>query len=254
MLPKAKRLRGAQLQLAMDASETSGEPLPKGEQPSALAHLLLSLWSHGHLSASLIQQLAHMALLDGASHPELVSMAGCGNWGELAGNAQRDVMATFCADIQITPPVSIQVEVMDPKTSLHSVEDASLFLPHMLFSDLAHHHPEQFQTMFGLDKLKDFWLEVEKSEDDRLLGHPICLDKRQGLVKRQCSRKSLQSHFSSMQMGSNFKQGTAYCAGIGAVFSTSCTACPATFCCVLFQKAALWMAHGAHSWLGSNGL
>ena len=189
MLPKAKRLRGAQLQLAMDASETSGEPLPKGEQPSALAHLLLSLWSHGHLSASLIQQVAHMALLDGASHPELVSMGGCGNWGELAGNAHRDVMATFCADIQITPPVSIQVEVMDPKTSLHSVEDASLFLPHMLFSDLAHHHPEQFQTMFGLDKLKDFWLEVEKSEDDRLLGHPICLDKRQGLVKRSVQQK-----------------------------------------------------------------
>ena len=127
MLLKAKRLRGAQLQLAMDAPETSGEPLPKGEQPSALAHLLLSLWSHGHLSASLIQQLAHMALLDGASHPELVSMAGCGNWGDLAGNAHRDVMATFCADIKITPPVSIQVEVMDPKTSLPSVEDASLF-------------------------------------------------------------------------------------------------------------------------------
>ena len=68
---------------------------------------------------------------------------------------------------------------MDPKTSLHSVEDASLFLPHMLFSDLAHHHLEQFHIMFGLDKLNEFWLEVEKSEDDRLLGHPICLDKRQ---------------------------------------------------------------------------
>ena len=83
----------------------------------------------------------------------------------------------------------IQVEVMDPKTSLHSVEDASLFLPHMLFSDLAHHHPEQFHTMFGLDKLNDFWLEVEKSKDDRLLGHPICLDKRQGLVKRSVQQK-----------------------------------------------------------------
>lgn len=75
MFPKAKRLRGSQLQIAMDAFTTSRQPLPKGEQPSALAHLLLSLWSHGHLSASLIQQLAHMAILDGASHPELVSMA-----------------------------------------------------------------------------------------------------------------------------------------------------------------------------------
>ena len=61
-----------------------------------------------------------MAILDGASHPELVSMAGC-------ANAHKDVMSAFCADIQITPPVSIQVEVMDPKTILESVEEASLF-------------------------------------------------------------------------------------------------------------------------------
>ena len=189
MFPKAKRLRGSQLQVAMNASASSGDPLVKGEQSSALANLLLTLWSHGQLSASLIQQLAHMAILDGASHPELVSMASCGNWGELPGNAHRDVMAAFCADINITPPVSIQVEVMDPKTSLQLVEDASLFLPHMLFSDLAHHHPEQFHSMFALDKLNDFWLQVEKSKDDRLLGHPICLDKRQGLVKRSVQQK-----------------------------------------------------------------
>ena len=68
-----------------------------------------------------------MAILDGASHPELVSMAGCANWGEQAGNAHKNVMAAFCADIQISPPVSIQVEVMDAKTSLESVEEATLF-------------------------------------------------------------------------------------------------------------------------------
>ena len=45
----------------MDASASSGDPLVKGEQSSALANLLLTLWSHGQLSASLIQQLAHMA-------------------------------------------------------------------------------------------------------------------------------------------------------------------------------------------------
>ena len=45
------------------------------------------------------------------------------------------------------------------------------------------------------------------------------LTKGKALSKGQCSRKALQSHFSSMQM--DFKQGTAYYAGIG--FSTSCT-------------------------------
>lgn len=52
------------------------------------------------------------------------------------------------------------------------------------------------------------------------------LTKGKALSKGQCSRKSLQPHFSSMQMEWNFNQETAYYVGIGAVFSTSCTACP----------------------------
>ena len=39
------------------------------------------------------------------------------------------------------------------------------------------------------EDLSDLALEVEKSKDDRLLGHPICLDKRQGLVKRSVQQK-----------------------------------------------------------------
>ena len=89
--------------------------MPKGDQPSALAHfapITLVVWTPECIA---LQQLAHMAILVGASHPELVSMAGCAKWGEQAGNAHTDVMAAFCANIQIAPPVSIQVEVMDPR-------------------------------------------------------------------------------------------------------------------------------------------
>ncbi len=133
---------------------------------------------------------------------------------------------------------------MDPKTSLQLVEDASLFLPHMLFSDLAHHHPEQFHSMFALDKLNDFWLQVEKSKDDRLLGHPICLDKRQGLVKRSVQQKESTIPLFLHADGVEFQtRDSLLC----------CIACPATSFCVLFQKVAVWRTHGAHSWLGSSG-
>ena len=194
MFPKAKRLRGAQLELAMDASETSGEPLPKGEQPSALAHLLLSLWSHGHLSASLIQQLAHMA---GASHPELVSMASCGNWGELAGN--RDVMATFCADIQITPPPS-RWKCWTPKLAFilwkmpasFYLTCSSLTLPTITLNNLKLCLAWASWMTFGWK-----WRKVRMAGSWAIQS---ALTKGKALSKGQCSRKSLQSHFSSMQM------------------------------------------------------
>ena len=97
-LPKAKRLRGHQLEL----EKRKGKPLTKGAQAekSGLVTKLLSLWAHGQLSATLCQQLAHLAVLDGAHHEELIQMASAGNWGEASGNCHRDFMATHCKNMQ----------------------------------------------------------------------------------------------------------------------------------------------------------
>lgn len=112
-------------------------PIP----PSVKRQASINDWKH-----NIVQEIAHMAILDGATHPELAQMAACGNWGETPGNAHNNVMANFCHDIKLSQPILIQVPVKDPKTSKDVVEDASLFLPHMLFSDLAMNYADQFQN------------------------------------------------------------------------------------------------------------
>ena len=62
---------------------------------SALATKLLSLWAHSILNASLVQEWAHVATLDGALHDELAALAKAGTVGEHKCNSHRDIMSTF---------------------------------------------------------------------------------------------------------------------------------------------------------------
>ena len=72
---QTKRLRGWQL----EREKTKSQALPYQKvKKSNLSMLLLSLWSHGHLSAKLSQEIAHMAVLDGAEGEELATMASAG--------------------------------------------------------------------------------------------------------------------------------------------------------------------------------
>ena len=177
---KAKRIRGHQLEIEQNKTKT----LAKGPDRSALVNKLLSLWSHGILSAKMCQELAHLAVLDGAKSQELSIMAGAGNWGQVPGNTHRDFLANFCRNNGLTKAFEVEVPVRDPKTSKLGTETAALFLPHMLFSDLALNYKEQFHKMFATEQLEQFWANVRAVKDQRLTGHPITLDKRSGAYKK----------------------------------------------------------------------
>ena len=181
--PKAKRLRGHDLELQKRKACT----LTKGQskRKSGLCEKLLSLWAHGQLSAKMCQELAHLAVLDGAQGQELAHMASCGNWGQVGGNCHRDFMANWCKGNPLSPPYEVEVPVRDPKTSKVGKDIATIFLPHLLFSNLHASYPLQFEKMFGkASDVAQFWKNVEAVKDERRPGHPICLDKRTGLVKR----------------------------------------------------------------------
>ena len=111
----AKRLRGAALDHAMLQGP---EPVTSKEvEHSALASKLLSLWSVGTLSATMVRELAHLALLDGASHTELATVANTGTCGSNVGNCHRDLLKAFCERIEIDEPHLIPVPAVDPKSS-----------------------------------------------------------------------------------------------------------------------------------------
>ena len=164
----SKRLRGWSLQketLAKGSLETKSTE-------SKLAGKLLCLWAHGTLSATLIQEIAHLAILDGAQHSELAALAKAGNYGDIKGNVHRDVVATFCKGIAFES-FHITVPCVDSKTSQLADTEAAIFLPHVLFSTLAKEYPEKFSAMFCIEDLEKFWEASLKTGDDRLKGHPV---------------------------------------------------------------------------------
>ena len=90
-----KRIRGAALEKALQTENPFHSSSSSESNQSSLATKLLSLWAHGTLSAVMIRELAHLAILDGASHSELVALAKAGRWGKWEGNVSRDLTQTF---------------------------------------------------------------------------------------------------------------------------------------------------------------
>ena len=130
-LSMTKRLHGWALEKETGKNQTSESS--KSAPQSALASKLLSLWAHGSLSATAIQEIAHLAILDGANHPELALMAKAGSFGENPGNIHREIVRSFCKDLQIAEPFVLQVSCIDPKSSAEDVVDAAMFLPPYVF-------------------------------------------------------------------------------------------------------------------------
>ena len=145
----------------------------KTVQQSALASKLLSLWAHGSLSAVAVQEIAHLALLDGASHPELVQLAQTGGFGENPGNIHRAIVRSFCKDVHIEEHFVLEVPCIDPKSSAEEVVEAATFLPHLMFANLGRYSFEQFASMCSTRELEQFWNNTQKTGDDRLHQHPM---------------------------------------------------------------------------------
>lgn len=183
-----KRLRGHALELAKQEAKT----LPKGSaSENVLSEGLLSLWSHGHLSAKLIQNIANKALLVGAEGEDLATIARSGNHGSKPGNCHRDICRAFIKDCHLGTGASVPTQCQDPKTSKPCEENAGVLLPHLLFSELFEGYPSQFDSLFGTQDLAEFWTRVEATKDDRLQAHPICLDKRQKKTQKSVQNRSL---------------------------------------------------------------
>ena len=181
---KPKRLRGWQMEKESGRKKVALEKALAGlEKPAesqcGLANLLLHLWSSGTLSATMIRQVAHLAMEAGASHTDLQQLASCGNWGKQPGNIHRQVMNKFCPQVMLPEPFHVKVECIDPKTSLEKEDWAAVFLPHLQFAHLGEHYPEFFEKAFCCAKgsLERFRTGVQKVKDDRLVGHPMCLEK-----------------------------------------------------------------------------
>ena len=165
-----KRLRGFQLDL-----ETGKALAPEAKKAKAgdsqLATRLLTLWTEGRLSATCVQELAHLAMLE-KSIPELAILAKCGNYGQVPGNISRDISTNFLKEQGICPPYKIRVKCLGRNNAIIE-DDMLLFLPHLMFAHLANNYAESFPSLFPSEGLETFWEQTLATRDDRLVEHPL---------------------------------------------------------------------------------
>ena len=139
---------------------------------SPLANKLLTLWAHGTLSVVMIREIAHLAMLDGAQHPDLYGIAKTGNFGQQHGNVHRDLMHEFARNICIEKH-QCATNFIDPKSSSKEEVQAHMYLPHVLFSNLAKGYPTKFNELFIGNALEQFWEYALEKEDARIEKHPL---------------------------------------------------------------------------------
>ena len=171
-----KRLKGWKLDQSRKHPCEKDEKLEPNKS-SPLCTRLLELWSLGKISAVQAAEIAHLAILEGSSSAETMALAKCGNFGQNPGSAHRDLVSHFCKNIKVCDPMPVTVDVLDPNTRKHTTEEASLFLPHILFSNIAEHYTEAFLDLFCFNEAESFWQCAERSKDPRL-APPITLGKR----------------------------------------------------------------------------
>ena len=172
----AKRLRGWTLEKETGQGASSSSKTPPVKSQSALADKLLFLWSTGALSAVMIRELAHLAILDGAQHPDLYALSKAGHFGQALGNVHRDHMVEFAPNIRIQEH-EVVVQCIDPKTSKKEETTATMFLPHVMFSNLAKGYSSKFDSLMALKGVEEFWSGAEKTMDDRLRNHPMTFER-----------------------------------------------------------------------------
>ena len=76
-----KRIRGPALEKAGVVKRPVISRKPEKVPQLALANKLLSCWSSGSLSATATQEIANLAMQDGASHQEIYKLGKAGDWG-----------------------------------------------------------------------------------------------------------------------------------------------------------------------------
>ena len=165
---RCKRQRGWELEVAKSTPcQKDEEQNEEGSNP--LCQRLLQLWSQGRLSATQVAELAHLAMLSGCQHKDLLDLAKCGSFGSNVGNCHRDMTTLCCKNMRLPEPKNVNVPMFDLKTQKEITGEAAVLLPHLLFSNLHENYPEEFDRLFCPHDSSAFWHGVEGAKDPRLV-------------------------------------------------------------------------------------
>ena len=79
--------------------------------PSNLASKLLIPACTGNISFASVQDFAHAAFLDGINHPDIISLAQTGTWGQYSSHVKRDLQSQFFKSVSYALPTTVKTSV-----------------------------------------------------------------------------------------------------------------------------------------------
>jgi len=197
----------------LSASSSSGanhSPTPTyvfGECDSELAAHLLKLWSWGRLSAVRVQEisskshhdqktlLVSLGLSPDLAHRSLAKLSKLGGEGKYPNHCHSELI-TFLGEPSMPKPLFHDIPMLLAKKRNKIVENEEdgeveqqeqtrkypILLPHLVFSHYYSVDKNRFKNLFlgdcdTLDKIEEFWTELETRGDPRLKSHPMCRQK-----------------------------------------------------------------------------
>jgi len=151
----------------------------KKQRESLLVAFLVQAFAWGHMPATKVQQIAHLAYQDlqkakndESIEEELLSMARCGQFGKHSGHVYGQLIEAV--DTGVLPPAKpCPVPVKDNSQRGYGIRALKFVLPHELFASLYHNHKDKFRWCVcpGKDVLRSFWR--SQQEHPQMDGHPI---------------------------------------------------------------------------------
>ena len=118
------------------------------------------------MSSPQIQAEALAAKQDGVAHLEVLRLASIGSFGTSVHNCHRELKAMYLKNVLTPVPTTFKVPCLDPKAGNNQCVygSCSVLLPHDWFSALATHFEVHFATMFGSEKIVEFWRHVNRHQ------------------------------------------------------------------------------------------
>ena len=131
--------------------------------PSNLASKLLLAACASQISFAVAQDLAHAAFLDGITHPDIISMAQTGTWGQYPSHVKRDLQSQFFKSVAYALPTTVKTSVRNTKSNEIIQMDISCFLPHLVIESFSRYAGEHDAT-FRVDLLEGFWGSIKPDD------------------------------------------------------------------------------------------
>ena len=157
------------------ARATAVEPEPVNDLPFApLATGLVIRWAEGQLSAVDVQELAHLAVLSGASDPEVKWLASMGAHGKNSSHCSRALYAKYCRDMDLPERYRVKVPLRQKGGKEASLEvPISMLLPHDWLHALSRN--SIYADTLGVPDIAQWWRGASR-RNPKFWQHP-CLDK-----------------------------------------------------------------------------